>query len=82
MRPDLSQRVAFTCPECQTKGLTNLGATEEVEEVEVTCDYCQRVGDRRTRWRPRLSQAGHEGISHNVKRQRRSGPAAFGRERL
>jgi transcription elongation factor Elf1 len=43
VRPDLPQRVAFTCPECQTEGLTNLGATEEVEEVEVTCDYCQRV---------------------------------------
>jgi transcription elongation factor Elf1 len=43
VRPDLSLRVAFTCPECQTEGFTNLGATEEVEEVEVTCDYCQRV---------------------------------------
>jgi ribosomal protein S27E len=43
VRPDLSQRVAFTCPECQTEGFTNLGATEDVEEVEVTCDYCQRV---------------------------------------
>jgi transcription elongation factor Elf1 len=43
VRPDFSQRVAFTCPECQTEGFTNLGATEEVEEVEVSCDYCERV---------------------------------------
>lgn len=43
MRPDLSQRVAFTCPECQTEGFTNLDATDDVEEVEVTCDYCQRA---------------------------------------
>jgi hypothetical protein len=42
----LSQRVSFTCPECQTEGIANIGATEEgeeVEEVEVTCDYCQRL---------------------------------------
>jgi transcription elongation factor Elf1 len=43
VRPDLSQRVSFTCPECQTEGIANLGAAEENEEVEVTCDYCQRV---------------------------------------
>jgi transcription elongation factor Elf1 len=43
MRPDLSQSVSFTCPECQAEGITNFGATEESEQVEVTCDYCQRV---------------------------------------
>lgn len=43
VRPDLSQRVSFTCPECQTEGIANIGATEESEEVEVACDYCQRV---------------------------------------
>jgi hypothetical protein len=39
---DLSQRVSFTCPECQTEGFTT-AASVECEELEVTCDYCQRV---------------------------------------
>jgi ribosomal protein S27E len=43
VRPSLSQRGSFTCPECQTEGIANIGATEESEEVEVACDYCQRV---------------------------------------
>jgi endogenous inhibitor of DNA gyrase (YacG/DUF329 family) len=41
--PDSSQRVSFTCPECQTEGITHLGAIETSEKLEVTCDYCQRV---------------------------------------
>jgi hypothetical protein len=43
VRPDLSQRVFFTCPECQTEGITNLGVPDKSEELEVTCDYGQRV---------------------------------------
>jgi transcription elongation factor Elf1 len=41
--PDLSQRLLFTCPECQTEGITNLCVADKREVVEVTCDYCQRV---------------------------------------
>lgn len=43
LRPDLSQRGSFTCPECRTEGVANIGAAEESEEVEVACDCCQRV---------------------------------------
>jgi DNA-directed RNA polymerase subunit RPC12/RpoP len=43
VRPDLSQRVSFTCPECQTEGIADVGAAEESRDVEVACDYCHRV---------------------------------------
>ena len=41
--PNLSQRLFFTCPECQTEGITNLCVADMRDVVEVTCDYCQRV---------------------------------------
>ena len=41
--PGLSQRLFFTCPECQTEGTTNVCVADQCEVVEVTCDYCQRI---------------------------------------